>query len=98
MTYRFGIDAPHPDWDGLRISITAGDADGTVLAACFDARRRALDDKALALAFLSHPLLTLKVVCAIHWEALRLWMKGVRLHPRPPAPPEAMTIIKRKNP
>jgi DUF1365 family protein len=98
MTYRFGIDAPHPDRGGLRISITAGDADGPVLTACFDAGRRTLDDKALALAFLSHPLLTLKVVCAIHWEALRLWIKGVRLHPRPPAPSEAMTIIQRKNP
>jgi DUF1365 family protein len=37
-------------------------------------------------------------VSAIHWEALRLWTKGVRLHPRPPAPSEAMTIIKSKNP
>ncbi|MDM0047583.1 DUF1365 domain-containing protein [Variovorax sp. J22R115] len=97
MTYRFGIDAPHPDRGVLRISITASDADGPVLIACFDARRRVLDDKALALAFMSHPLLTLKVVVAIHWEALRLWAKGVRLHPRPPPPLDAMTIIKRKN-
>jgi DUF1365 family protein len=98
MHYRFNVDAPHPDRGGLRIAITASDADGPVLTACLDARRCALDDKSLALAFLSHPLLTLKVVSAIHWEALRLWTKGVRLHPRPPAPSEAMTIIKSKNP
>jgi len=98
LRYRFGIDAPHPDRGELRISITASDAEGPVLTACLDAGRRALDDKALAIAFLTHPLLTLKVVSAIHWEALRLWIKGVRLHPRPPAPSEAMTIIKRRNP
>ena len=96
MHYRFDVDAPHPDRGELRIAITAGDTDGPVLTACFDARRGTLDDKSLALTLLSHPLLTLKVVSAIHWEALRLWIKGVRLHPRPPAPREAMTIIKSK--
>jgi DUF1365 family protein len=98
MHYRFEIDGPRPDQGGLRIAITASDTGGPVLTACFDARRRALDDRGLALAFLSYPLLTLKVVCAIHWEALRLWIKGVHLHPTPPAPPEAVTIIKRRSP
>jgi len=28
------------------------------------------------------PLVTLKIVAAIHWEALRLWLKGARLVPR----------------
>ena len=26
--------------------------------------------------------MTLKIVAAIHWEALRLWLKGARLVPR----------------
>ena len=40
------------------------------------------------------PLRTLKVVAAIHWEALKLWIKGVRLTPQPaPAPaPEPVTL------
>jgi len=25
---------------------------------------------------------TVKIIAAIHWEALRLWIKGVRLVPR----------------
>src|SRR5258708_2359462 len=29
--------------------------------------------------------LTLKIVAAIHWQALRLWLKGARLVPRPDA-------------
>ena len=31
------------------------------------------------------PLLTIKVVAAIHWEALKLWLKGVPLTRKPPA-------------
>jgi DUF1365 family protein len=34
-------------------------------------------------AFVTLPLVTLKIVAAIHWEALRLWLKGARLVPRP---------------
>ena len=30
----------------------------------------------------SLPLLTFKIIAAIHWEALRLWLKGAALVPR----------------
>jgi DUF1365 family protein len=33
-------------------------------------------------AFVGLPLVTLKIVAAIHWEALRLWLKGVRIVPK----------------
>ena len=32
------------------------------------------------------PFLTLKVIGAIHWHALRMWWKGFALRPRPPKP------------
>ena len=38
---------------------------------------------ALLRAFVALPLVTLKIAAAIHWEALRLWLKGARLVPRP---------------
>ena len=38
---------------------------------------------ALQRAFFAPSLVTLKIVAAIHWEAFRLWLKGVRLVPRP---------------
>jgi DUF1365 family protein len=94
MRYGFRIEPPRADRPGLSIGITASDAEGAVLTAHFDARRQPLGDAALALAFFSHPLLTLKVVAAIHWEALRLWAKGVRLHARPPAPSCPVTLVK----
>ena len=33
---------------------------------------------------LRYPLMTLKVVAAIHFEAVRLMLKGVRRHPHAP--------------
>jgi hypothetical protein len=33
--------------------------------------------------------MTLKVVAGIHWEALKLWLKGIRLVERPEAPAPA---------
>jgi hypothetical protein len=98
MQYRFRVEPPRADRPGLGIGISADDAQGAVLTARLDATRHALCDSALALAFFTHPLLTLKVIAAIHWEALRLWVKGVGLHPHPPAPPRTLTFIKSRNP
>jgi hypothetical protein len=30
-------------------------------------------------SFFALPLVTLKIVAAIHWQALRLWLKGARM-------------------
>jgi DUF1365 family protein len=84
MQYLFRL---RPPTDDLAIRILATDAEGPHLAATFHGSRRALTSAALLAAWARFPLLTLKVVAAIHWEALRLWLKGMRMVPRPPAPP-----------
>ena len=56
---------------------------GPLLAATFHGRRRDLSAAQLLRSFFALPLVTLKIVAAIHWEALRLWLKGARLVPRP---------------
>lgn len=57
--------------------------------ATLKATRRPFVDAELAKAFFAIPFLTLKVVAGIHWEALKLFLKGARYHARPPAPPPA---------
>ncbi|WP_298923186.1 DUF1365 domain-containing protein [uncultured Ramlibacter sp.] len=92
MDYRFRIRPP----DGaqpIAIGVDVHDVAGAVLVARLDARHRPLGDGALLAAFFGHPLLTFKVVAAIHWEALRLWLKGVPLQARPPPPPDTVTVI-----
>lgn len=61
----------------MGLAIDASDAEGPVIATAMGGRRRALSDRTLLAAVAAMPLMTLKVVAAIHWEALRLWLKGV---------------------
>jgi DUF1365 family protein len=90
MDYRFRV-AP-PD-SGLSLHITGSDAQGPLIVAAFSGKRRPLSDAALAGALLAYPLLTLKVVAGIHWEALLLWLKGVRLQPRPAPPSQPVSHV-----
>lgn len=86
MSYRFRL---RPPTDDVAVRILECDRDGPILAATFHGRRETLTTATLLAALRRYPLLTLKVVAGIHWEALRLWIKGMRLVPRPPPPPPA---------
>jgi DUF1365 family protein len=93
MSYSFRVEPPSIDAPGLSMTVTAHDAEGPVLVALQTATRRPLDDAALARAFFTHPLLTFAVIGAIHWEALRLWIKGARFHRRPEPPAHPLTVV-----
>lgn len=90
MRYDFSVAPPGA---GVTIAIAEHDATGLLLTASFAGTRRPFRDRELLRAFLAHPLLTLKVMGGIHWEALRLWLKGVPLTERPPAPPYSVTLV-----
>ena len=79
--YRFHIEPPA---GRVTIRIDETDAAGPLLTASFSGTRRALDDGALLGALFAYPLMTLKVTAAIHWEALRLWAKGIPAFPHTP--------------
>lgn len=61
--------------DGLSFGIADYDCDGLLMSAALTAGRRPLTDRALLAAFARMPFETVK---GIHWEALRLWLKGAR--------------------
>jgi len=65
------------------IAIHVRRADVLWLSAAFSGERRPFTDRALLKAWAAHPLLTLKVVAGIHWEALKIWRKGVGYRPKP---------------
>jgi DUF1365 family protein len=90
LTYRFRVQAPARQ---CAIGITAADDAGVLIATAFSGARQALSDAALLGRFLRMPLLGMKVVAAIHWEALKIWCKGVRLRPRPLAPALPVSIL-----
>ena len=46
-------------------------------------RRRDISGASLARALVRFPAMTAQVVMSIHWQALRLWLKGVPFHAHP---------------
>jgi len=89
MRYRFRVGVPG---DRAVVAIEVRGANGTVLSACFAGERRKLSDGLLLRGLARHPLMAAQVLGAIHWEALKLWRKGMRALPRP-APPDRPVSI-----
>jgi DUF1365 family protein len=80
MHYHFRV---VPPGDQVKLRILETDSEGPLLSATFNGHRRALTTAELLRSFFSLPAVTAKIIVAIHWQALRLWLKGVRLVPRP---------------
>lgn len=72
--YRFHLREPGED---VVISILYRDHNGPLLRAMFAGKRQPMSDGTLVRTLFSFPLLTFKVIAAIHFEALKLWLKGV---------------------
>lgn len=77
--YRFKLDPPG---ERLAVVIQQEVAQATTLVATLTGTRRPLTDAQLLRAVLRMPLMTYKVILGIHYEALRLWLKGLPLQPR----------------
>lgn len=88
LRYRFRL-SPLQD-DSFTLKIIERDRDGVVLTALMRAKAFEATTAALLTRLARTPLLCLKVVAAIHWQALRLWLKGHHLRPRP-MPPRPVT-------
>ena len=62
----------------INVFIKQSDIDGTLLIACQVGQKHELNSKNLFVQFLRHPLMSFKVILAIHFEAFRLWAKGIK--------------------
>ena len=71
--YNFKLINPN---DKLSVFIKQTDADGTILTATQTGDKKEFSFKQLAINFLKYPLMTIKIIGSIHYEALLLWKKG----------------------
>jgi len=62
----------------LSLSIKQKGYNGVTLIAKHDGIAYPLNDNTLLRCVLSHPLMTLKVILAIHWQALKLFFRGIK--------------------
>ena len=74
-TYFFKILKPG---DKISVIIDQYDEEGKLLYASQDGSRVELNNKNLFLSYLKHPLMTFKIIAAIHFEAFKLWIKGIK--------------------
>ena len=89
--YRFSLTTPGED---IAVAIRQSDAEGPILDASFTGERRPLNDATLAKAFFLYPLMTLKIVAASHWEALKLFLKGVQYVPQTAHHTGGVTVVR----
>lgn len=81
--YRFRLCEPGAR---VRLAIRETREGAPILDATLAGERRALSDARLLGQVAAMPFMALKVVAGIHWEALKLWLRGAVFH-RKPAPP-----------
>lgn len=82
-----------PPGDRFSVSIDYRVAGRRQLKATMATTRRDLTTWNLLSVFLTHPLLTAKVTLGIHWNALRLVLKGAKYRPVPAAPHTPVSFV-----
>ena len=77
--------------EGLSVYLQNIESDEKVLDATLSLRRQALTSSSMNRVLIQYPLMTVKVITAIYWQALKLWWKRVPLftHPKHSAPAES---------
>lgn len=91
--YQFQIVPPD---EHVSIAITQSDDQGNLMQANFNGKQVQLRAFTPVYEFMKAPLMTLKVIVAIHWEAARLWLKGLRPYTRPKTTKQLITSKKKE--
>ena len=73
--YYFRVSKPS---DNISVIIDQKDNEGKLLYASQDGKAKELNEKNLLLSYIFHPLMTFKIIAAIHFEAFKLWIKGIK--------------------
>ena len=91
MDARYRIRTSSPD-ETLAVLIRESDDEGEFLVATLTGDRRAMTDGALIRQFLRVPFMSLKVIVTIHWQAIRLILRGAKYTKRPEPPAEGVSM------
>ena len=86
--YDFRLSRPEEE---LRIVIREIQDDRLMLVATQTGRRRPFHTRELLVQTLRVPMQTLKVLVAIHWQALKIWLRGEQFHRKPEPPLEEVS-------
>jgi uncharacterized protein len=80
LRYKFSL---RPPANTVSLRIIENDSEGPVLSATFFGEKCLMNSVSLAYLLWVLPFQNFKIVAGIHWEAFKLWLKGMRLKKRP---------------
>lgn len=89
MSYRISTTLPA---DQLTISMQADENERTVFDASLELKRKEITVTSLTRLLLRYPFISMQVVGAIYYQALRLRLKGAPFHPHPASPSSKPTL------
>ena len=86
--YRFAF-----TWSGeaMAMRIDLCDAEGLILTTSLSGKREAVTNARLALSVVANPLIMFKALTLIHYQAARLFLKGVASFRKPPPPAQTVS-------
>lgn len=93
ISYTFSVQQPR---EHVKIAIVGKEGPEPVITAVLSGARKELTNASLLKAWISHPLLTLKVIGAIHWHALKMVLKGFHIHRHAPRPAHAVRVVRER--
>lgn len=85
LAYDWHFSAPRERL-AVHMALSPGRGGARVFDATLRLAREPMSAARMAAALVRHPLMTAQVIAAIHWQALRLWLKGVPVFTHPPKP------------
>jgi uncharacterized protein len=89
--YRFRLNAPGETFHLTIENLVEGRREHL---ATLVTRRRVLNDRWLLDVFFSLPFSTFQVVVGIHWQALKLWLRGAKYRSKPAPPVEPASLAR----
>jgi len=72
--------------ESLRVRLDETREGKPLIDTAITGERQALSDGALLGQVMRMPVQALKVLAAIHWQALKIWLRGAKFHRKPPPP------------
>ena len=86
--YHFRLSEPA---DALRVLIREFQDDRLMLVAAQVGEARRFSTRELMACAIAIPFLTFKIMAMIHWQALKIWLKGARFYRKPQPPAEEVS-------
>ncbi len=74
----------------LLVHMETTNSERKIFDATLSLTRTEISGRSLARVLVTYPLMTLKVIAGIHWQALRLWLKGAPVHQHTPKPKDIL--------